>query len=228
MNKIQLQVDVVSDVVCPWCYIGKRRLEKALASLPPEYEVQVRFLPFELNPDTPKSGVDHRAYLSNKFGGEERYEQLHQHVTQVAAGEGLNFRFDQQRVMPNTFEAHRLIQYSAASGKQGAIKEALMKAYFEQGVDLSKRDNLVEIAVACGLEAEATRAYLASNEGVDETKAMEQMNYKRGISGVPFYIINQKYGVSGAQPSEAFVQILTGVAKEVETAAACDTDTKVC
>lgn len=230
MNKIQLQVDVVSDVVCPWCYIGKRRLEKALATLPPEYEVEVRFLPFELNPDTPKAGVDHHSYLSNKFGGAARYEQLTAHVTQVAAGEGLAFRFDQQHVMPNTFDSHRLIQYAQSHGRQAAVKEALMKAYFEQGVDLSKPENLVRIGVECGLNEDETAKYLASSQGIEETKAMEQLNYRRGISGVPFYIINQKYGVSGAQPSEAFVQILTGVAKEVEAASApaCDVESKDC
>jgi predicted DsbA family dithiol-disulfide isomerase len=210
MQKIRIKVDVVSDVVCPWCYIGKRRLENALSRLPENIEVDVNFLPFELNPDTPRTGTDHKTYLADKFGSIERYEQLTDHVTGVAAGEGLAFDYSKQSVIPNTLDSHRLIQYAKGYGKQAAIKEALMKAYFEQGVDLSNNDNLVDIAGKAGLDRQQAATFLSSEEGVQEIKKMEQLNYQRGISGVPFYIINNKYGVSGAQPSDVFYQILTG------------------
>lgn len=206
----KIKIDVVSDVVCPWCYIGKRRLENALSRLPENIEVDVNFLPFELNPDTPREGRDHKSYLAEKFGGMERYDQLTDHVTTVAAGEGLAFDYSKQSVIPNTLDSHRLIQYAKSHGKQAAIKEALMKAYFEQGVDLSNNDNLVDIAEKAGLDRQQTTAFLSSDEGTQEVKKMEQVNYQRGISGVPFYIINNKYGVSGAQPSDVFFQILTG------------------
>ncbi len=206
---IKIKIDVVSDVVCPWCYIGKRRLEKALSQLPENYEIDVSFLPFELNPELPKSGADHKSYLANKFGSKERYDQLTAHVVNVAAGEGLKFDYGKQSVMPNTLDSHRLIQYAKRFGKQAEIKEALMKAYFEQGVDLSKHENLIAIAEANGLDPDTTKAFLDSEELALDVKQMEQVNYQRGISGVPFYIINNKYGVSGAQPSEAFLEILT-------------------
>lgn len=209
MQKVKIKVDVVSDVVCPWCYIGKRRLESALSRLPENFEVDVAFLPFELNPDTPRSGTDQKTHLMEKFG-EERYDQLTDHVTAVAAGEGLAFDYSKQSVIPNTFDLHRLIQYAKGSGKQAEIKEALMKAYFEQGVDLSKTENVLDIAEKAGLDRKQTAAFLASTDGAQEVRKMEQLNYQRGISGVPFYIINNKYGVSGAQPSDVFFQILTG------------------
>jgi predicted DsbA family dithiol-disulfide isomerase len=208
MDKIKIRIDVVSDVVCPWCYIGKRRLENALSRLPDNYEIDLNFLPFELNPDTPKSGVDHKQYLAEKFGGTERYSQLTDHVTGVAATEGLKFDYEKQSVIPNTLDSHRLIQYAKRFGKQAAIKEALMKAYFVDGIDLSRTENLVAIAEKNGVDA---KTFLESNEGADEVKQMEQVNYQRGISGVPFYIINNKYGVSGAQPSDTFVEILSNL-----------------
>lgn len=214
MDKIKIRIDVVSDVVCPWCYIGKRRLESALSRLPETYEVDVNFLPFELNPELPKAGTDHKEYLSNKFGSKDRYDQLTEHVANVAAGEGLNFDYSKQSVMPNTLDSHRLIQFAKKYGKQAALKEALMKAYFEQGVDLSKNENLVNIAVDNGLDRKEIQTFLASDAGANEIKQMELLSQQRGVSGVPFYIINGKYGVSGAQPIDAFVEILTEVAAE--------------
>ena len=209
-NKTRITIDVVSDVVCPWCYIGKRRLENALSRLPENYQVDVNFLPFELNPDTPKSGTDHKSYLAEKFGSMDRYHQLTDHVTNVAKGEGLAFDYEKQSVIPNTLDSHRLIQYAKRFGKQPEMKEALMKAYFEQGVDLSRSENLLDIAEKTGLDRTQAATFLASDELALDVKQMEQVNYKRGISGVPFYIINNKYGVSGAQPSDAFLEILTG------------------
>lgn len=217
MSKIKISIDVVSDVVCPWCYIGKRRLENALSRLPENYEVDINFLPFELNPDTPKTGVDHKSYLANKFGGSDRYKQLTEHVTNIASGEGLKFDYSKQTVMPNTLDSHRLIQYAKKYRKQPEIKEALMKAYFEEGADLSKSENLVAIAEKVGLNGKEIKAFLSSDEGAVEVKHMEQMSQQRGVSGVPFYIINNKYGVSGAQPSDTFIEILNEVAKESVT-----------
>lgn len=214
MDKTKIRIDVVSDVVCPWCYIGKRRLENALSRLPQDIEVDINFLPFELNPELPKGGSDHKQYLSNKFGSHERYEQLTSHVVNVASEEGLKFDFGKQSVMPNTLDSHRLILFAKKAGKQIELKEALMKAYFEDGVDLSKHENLVSIAVANGLDRNEVQSFLATDEGAKEIKEMEQLNLQRGISGVPFYIINNKYGVSGAQPSDAFLEMLTEIASE--------------
>jgi predicted DsbA family dithiol-disulfide isomerase len=229
MNKIKIKVDVVSDVVCPWCYIGKKRLETAIDSLSDQYEVDIHFQPFELNPDMPQEGRDQKEYLANKFGSAERYEELTQHVTTVASKEGLNFNFADQQVSPNTFDAHRLIWLAEKEGVQPPVKEALMSAYFEKGIDLSKKANLIDVVASAGLDREKATQLLSSEEGIAEVKLLEQTNYQRRISGVPFYIINNKYGISGAQPAEVFVQALTQVGKELQLEGeACDVESRKC
>jgi|SRR6267154_2084546 len=224
-----VKIDVVSDVVCPWCYIGKRRLEKAIDQLRDKIDFQVEYHPFELNPDTPKEGVNHKAYVIKKFGGEARYQQMTKHVVDIAAQEGLKFNFSDEQISPNTLNAHRLIGYAKGEGKQLEMKEALMSAYFEKGVDLTQNKNLVNIAVALGLDESAVESFLKSDELTAEVKLEEQLNFQRGISGVPFYIINNKYGVSGAQPTEGFVQALTEIGSEaIANAEACDAEAKDC
>lgn len=227
MDPIKIKVDVVSDVVCPWCYIGKKRLEKAIRQLGDSYEIELQFLPFELNPDMPQEGRNQRAYLTNKFGGAARYDQITNHVTGIAREEGLQFDFNKQLVSPNTFDAHRLIWFAQREGKQPQVKEALMSAYFEQGVDLSKRDNLVTVAINAGLDRSKVIDFLSSDQGAEEVRQLEQLNYKRKISGVPFCIINNQYGVSGAQPADVFVQLLTQVGQEISSQGdACDVGAK--
>ncbi|HEY5826179.1 MAG TPA: DsbA family oxidoreductase [Cyclobacteriaceae bacterium] len=229
LNKPKITIDVVSDVVCPWCYIGKRRLEKAMNQLSDQYDFEVAYQPFELNPDMPKEGVNQKEYLSKKFGGEARYDQITGQTTQTAAAEGLKFDFSKQKVSPNTRDAHRIIYLSKEEGKQPETNEAFMKAYFEEGVDLSKKENLVDVAVKAGLSEEKVKTWLASDQGLAEVELSEQINHQRGISGVPFFIINNKYGVSGAQPSDAFIDMLTQVGKEVATQGeSCDVDAKDC
>jgi len=214
VEKIKIKVDVVSDVVCPWCYIGKRRLENAISRLPENIEVEVTHLPFELNPNLPTEGTSQQQYLTDKFGGNERYLHLTARVSSIAEGEGLNFDFTRQRVLPNTLDAHRLIQFAPTSKVQGAVVESLMKAYFEDGVDLSNRENLLEIAERAGLSRQAAANLLQSDAGIMEIRGLENLNHQRGISGVPFFIINNKYGVSGAQPSETLQQIFAEVGNE--------------
>ncbi len=229
LNKPKITIDVVSDVVCPWCYIGKRRLEKALDQLSGQYDFEVSYQPFELNPDMPKEGLNQKEYLSKKFGSEARYEQITSQTTQTAATEGLKFDFSKQKVSPNTRDAHRIIYLSKEEGKQPQTKEAFMKAYFEEGVDLSKKENLIAVAVKAGLTKEKVASWLDSDEGLAEVEMAEKINYQRGISGVPFYIINNKYGVSGAQPTEAFIDMFKQVGKEVIAhGESCDTDAKNC
>lgn len=230
-NKPKIKIDVVSDVVCPWCYIGKRRLEKALDKLAGQYDFEVEYQPFELNPDMPEEGTNQKAYLTKKFGSEARYDQITNQTTQTAAQEGLHFDFCKQQVAPNTRQSHRLIHLAKAEGKQAELKEALMKAYFEDGVDLSKVANLQAIAVSAGLDSDKVTSWLHSDEGLQEVIQSEQINYQRGISGVPFYIINNKYGVSGAQPTAVFIEMLTQVGKEVAIeiqGEVCDADRKNC
>lgn len=224
----KIKIDIVSDVVCPWCYIGKRRIEKAIDQLNDKYEFEVSYLPFELNPTVPPAGLNQKEYLIKKFGSESKYNQITNHVTSVAAGEGLKFDFASQAVAPNTRDAHRIIWLAKQTGNQLAVKEAFMKAYFEDGVDLSKPENLISIAVACGLSEARVTALLNSDEGLQEVETMEQLNQQRGVSGVPFYIINDQHGISGAQPTDSFIQALTQIGSEVESANACDVETKEC
>jgi predicted DsbA family dithiol-disulfide isomerase len=229
MTKPKIKIDIVSDVVCPWCYIGKRRLEKAIDSLKDKFEFELEYHPFELNPETPQTGVNQQEYLTKKFGGDERYHQLTNHVTNVAQGEGLQFAFAKQNVLPNTRDAHRVIQFAKQEGKQLEVKEAIMSAYFEQGIDLSKEENLIDVAVKAGLSKERVKKLLSSDEGALEVALEEKEMQKLGITGVPFYIINNKYGVSGAQPSASFIQAFEDIGSKVEVSEeACDVDEKKC
>lgn len=212
MSNPKIKIDVVSDVVCPWCYIGKRRLEKAIDQLKGQIDVEVEFHPFELNPDMPKEGKSQKEHLTHKFGGVDRYKQITSNVTKVAAEEGLKFNFDKQEVSPNTRDAHRIIRYAKSEGKQAVVKEAFLKAYFEEGIDLSKKENLLAIATKSGLKTTNVSSLLNSDEGIVEIELEERMHAQHGISGVPFFIINNKYGVSGAQPSEVFQKALLDIA----------------
>ncbi len=214
MMKPKIKIDVVSDVVCPWCYIGKRRLEKAVGELSDTYDFDIEYHPFELNPTTPESGFNQREYLTKKFGGEDRYAEITDRVTGVAAEEGLNFDFSKQPISPNTRKAHSLIQFARVEGKQPAVKEAFMKAYFTDGVDLSKNENLINVAVQAGLDAEKVEKVLADENAPIQVALAEQELSKLGISGVPFYIINNKYGISGAQSPETFMKAFQEIGQE--------------
>lgn len=230
MKKTTVQITVVSDVVCPWCYIGKRRLEKAIRESAPTYDFDIAYAPFELNPHMPGEGADQKEYLTRKFGSAQRYDQITQHVTQVAAEEGLTFDFERQRVAPNTRDAHRIITYAKTVGRQPEVKEAFLKAYFTEGVDLSKHVNLVKVAVAAGLDQKAVEEILHTDAFSVEVEQEQRANHQRGISGVPFYIINGKYGVSGAQPAEVFLEIFAEINKPLAMAQgdACDVETGEC
>lgn len=228
MTKPVIKIDVVSDVVCPWCYIGKRRLERAIGQLKGEFDFEVEYHPFELNPTMPTEGRNQKEYLSAKFGSEERYHQITERTTNTAAQEGLNFAFSKQKTSPNTFKSHRLIAFAKTKGKQAELKEALMSAYFEKGINLTQNQNLINIAVEHGLDAEETRRFLTSDELAAEVKLEEQLNYQRGISGVPFYIVNNKYGISGAQPTEVFVNALTEIGRELIAGETCEVGADNC
>lgn len=227
--KPKIRVDVVSDVVCPWCYIGKRRLEKAVENLKNEIEFEIEYHPFELNPTIPASGVNQREYLTDKFGGEERYEQLTRQVSEVAAQEGLTFDYERQSVSPNTRKSHALVQFAKSKGLHRELVEVLFNAYFTSGVDLSKDENLVKAAEEAGLDhAEALQA-LSNPELLEQVEAKEKEMAALGISGVPFYILNNRYGVSGAQASDVFERAfreITGF--KIPEGETCDPDKRNC
>lgn len=229
MNKPKIKISVVSDVVCPWCYIGKRRLENAIEKVADKYDFEVEYLPFELNPQIPVEGLDQKEYLTQKFGGAGRYDEITGHVTGIAAREGITFNFDAQKKSPNTRKAHRIIQLAKENGKQVQAVEAFYRAYFTNGVDLSKDENLISVAAATGLDAEKIALFLQSDTGSAEVQMAEQQLQQLGISGVPFYIIDNKYGVSGAQPADTFIKAFEEISSApVSGGEACDIDGKNC
>jgi len=204
-EKKKVRLDVVSDVICPWCYIGKRRLEKALAELQPEFDVQVSWLPFQLNPDMPAEGVPRAEYRRAKFGSLEKSQALDARVAGEARGEGLEFAFERMQRTPNTFLAHRLIDLAQREGCGEAVVEAVFRAYFLEARDTGDREVLLGIAAAAGLQREAVEAALADEAGAARLAGEERSMRELGISGVPFFIIDRRFGVSGAQPPEALV-----------------------
>lgn len=228
--KPKIKIDIVSDVVCPWCYIGKRRLEKAIEQLDHKYDFELHYLPFELNPSMPQQGVNQKEYLSDKFGGEERYQQITEHTTSVAAADGLVFDFTKQTTSPNTRNAHIIIELAHEHGKQLEAVEALFKAYFTDGIDLSKNENLITIALRLGLARESVEQNLNNPEAKAKIALREKEMGKLGITGVPFYIIDNKYGVSGAQQPDTFIKAFEEIGSKIETSSveACDVDSKNC
>jgi len=230
LAKKKIRIDIVSDVVCPWCYIGKRRLEKAIERVSNQYDFELTYHPFELNPEMPPGGLNQRDYLSDKFGGEERYEQITNHTTSIAATEGLTFDFTKQQVSPNTRSLHVVLQLAKQEGRQLPMMEAFFKAYFTDGIDLSVYDNIVSVAVGAGLAADRVKKVLDDDQAKLDVAASEKEVYKLGISGVPFYIINNAYGISGAQMSDTFVKAFEDIGEKMVEAGgeACDVDGKNC
>ena len=210
--KNQIIIDVISDVVCPWCYIGKRRLEKGIKHTQYSDNVQVKYHPFQLDPSVPTEGVDFQTYMENRFGAS--FVSKFRQVEQAAVGEGLDFDFEQLPKAINTFALHRILTVAEADGIQSDTKEALMKAYFVDRQDLTQKNILIDLMQTLGWSAEKTKEILDSDIAADAVK--EEMNYYRqlGVTGVPFFIINQKYAISGAQPAEVFAEIIEKVAKE--------------
>ncbi len=198
-----LKIEIFSDVVCPWCLIGKRRFERALAERP-NAQVEITWRAFQLNPDLISDGIDRQQYLQQKFGGPDRAKQIYRRIETIGAEEGINFAFDKITRTPNTVLAHRLIRWARGHGAQDAVLEALFSAYFFDGVDIGNLENLVEIAVINGLDDEETFEYLNGPDGVREILDETRLAYNSGITGVPCFIINRQYAVSGAQEPQAF------------------------
>jgi predicted DsbA family dithiol-disulfide isomerase len=196
-----VRIDVVSDVVCPWCFIGKHRLEKALA-LRPDIPVEVHYRPYFLNDWIPREGISREQYLTTKFGSVDRYKGIAQRVGAAAAEEGLVYAADKMKRQPNTTDCHRLIRWAEAIGKGPQMKQKLMDLYFTQGADLTDRYTLVKAATDIGLDANQVDADLASDKDVAEIEAEALSAKEAGIEGVPCFIFGGKFAVSGAQSPE--------------------------
>ena len=215
-----VDLSIVSDAVCPWCYVGKRRFEKALAALGPDFPIRVTWRPVELNPDMPKEGIERRVYRMHKFGSLERSQQLEAQVAAAAAEDGIIFRHDLMQRTPNTFDAHRLIWRSGNAGVQDAMMERLFRAYFSEGRDIGDAGTLVELAAEAGLDREETRKFLEGTEGADDVRRDETNAQQAGISGVPTFIANGYLLFSGAQRPDAIATVLRKVAEQIRQPAA--------
>jgi predicted DsbA family dithiol-disulfide isomerase len=202
---MMFHIEVISDVICPWCYIGKRRLEKAIATLDGLHEVRVRWLPFQLNPSMPKEGVSRREYRTRKFGSWERSLELDATVAKAGATDGIHFAFNQIERTPNTLDAHRLIWIADQRGVQDAVVEALFSAYFTDGLDISNRQVLVDVVAEAGLNQAKAKAVLSSDDGLEAIKAANEQARRFRVEGVPFFIVNDKLTLSGAQQPDVFL-----------------------
>ena len=203
-----LRVEIYSDVVCPWCYVGMKRFEAALALLERPSAVTVTWRPFELNPTMPAAGMDRKVYLEAKFGSAGAVESMLDHVREAGRQSGIAFAFDRIPRTPNTFDAHRLIWLAARQGRQHEMVTRLFRGYFEEGMDLSDRGALAEAASEEGLQEGGTAAWLASQEGVREVRAEEQAGLQLGIRAVPYFSIEGQPGLSGAHPPAVIAEWL--------------------
>ncbi len=198
-------VDVFSDVICPWCYVGKRRMEKAVVALGGHHEVRVRWLPFQLNPNMPKEGISRREYRTKKFGSWEQSLELDAKMIAVGKEEGIQFAFDRMERTPKTLDAHRLIWLADKDGVQDAVVEKLFSAYFAEGRDIGDRQTLIALVAETGLVQSKAEGALNSDDGMEAIREANQQARRIGVGGVPFFIIKGENKLSGAQPPDAFL-----------------------
>jgi predicted DsbA family dithiol-disulfide isomerase len=201
-----MQIDIVSDVICPWCFIGKRRLERALA-LRPNLPATLAWRAFQLNPEMPSEGISRELYLSAKFGGPRAAGRMHTAVCAAGWTEGIDFDFKRIRRMPNTLRAHRLIRLATSEGCADQVVEALFRAYFREGLDIGDIDMLAAISARAGLDETEVRGYLAGEVGTKEVRAEEHRARRLGIHAVPCFVLNRGYAISGAQEPEMFLPL---------------------
>jgi predicted DsbA family dithiol-disulfide isomerase len=212
----RVHIDVVSDVVCPWCYIGKHRLERAL-TLTPDTAAEVEYRPYFLNPWIPREGIDRKTYLETKFGSVARYDAIAERVTAAAAAEGLTYEPKKMTRQPNTIDCHRLILWAKNGAKNGAdparMKQRLMQLYFAEGADLSDREVLVQAAKYCSLDGDLVRRLLAGEDDVERVTSEANAAKDAGIDGVPTFIFDSSFLISGAQPPEQLASAIAQAAK---------------
>lgn len=217
-----IYVDIVSDTICPWCYIGKRRFERAL-DLSGRNDIAISWRPFQLNPDMPPEGMTRDDYVRAKFGGGDRPRQIYQAIAESGREAGIEFQFAKIKRTPNTVLSHRLVHWSAKQERQDEVVAELFKAYFEDGLDVGDLEILAECARRAGLDRELARKFLLSEEGRQEVVASDVYARRLGINGVPCFIVNRKYAVSGAQPPSAFVEVFNLAERDAATSTAQST-----
>ena len=211
---LSITVDVVSDVVCPWCFIGQKRLDRAIAALP-ETRVEVRWRPYQLDATIPSAGMDRKDYMLAKFGSEERLREMHARIVPLGEAEGISFDFDAIKVSPNTLDAHRLIRWAGSQGNsvQNALVRNLFQLYFEQGVDIGDHPALIKAATQAGMDAPVVEALLAGDADSEAVSEEAATASRMGITGVPCFLLESKYAVMGAQDSATLADAIRQVAE---------------
>ncbi|MGE0117644.1 MAG: DsbA family oxidoreductase [Dongiaceae bacterium] len=211
-----MRLDVFSDTICPWCYVGKRRLERALKARP-QPDLTIRWRAFQLNPGMRADGMDRKAYVDAKFGSAERAQAIYETVRAAGLSEGIDFAFERIKRTPNTLQSHRLIRFAAARRRQNETLEALFRAYFIDGLNIGDRAVLAEVSGDAGLDRREAADYLASDTDLETILNEDTLARRAGINGVPCFIFNGRYALSGAQEPEAFFQLFD-LAREDEKA----------
>ncbi|MDB4087722.1 DsbA family oxidoreductase [Amylibacter sp.] len=205
------KIDIISDPICPWCYIGKTRLDRAL-ELNPTHNFIIEWHPFQLNPTMPKDGMDRREYLEAKFGGQKEAIEVYSNIDKTATETGLSLNFGGIKRTPNTIDAHRLIHWAGIEGRQNSIIDRLFKAYFQEGRDISEHSVLTRIASAAGMDQDVVRNLLKSDADKEDIKARDTDARKRGIQGVPAFVVANEYVIQGAQT----IDIWDNIIKEIQ------------
>ncbi len=211
------RLDIISDPICPWCAIGKARLDQALANRP-DHGFEIEWHPFQLNPDMPPEGMDRRQYLELKFGGKEGAVNVYSQIADAAEDAGVEINFDKIEVTPNTLDAHRLIHWAGLDGLQDEAVSALFTAYFRDGRNISDHEELVDIGGSIGLDREVLKKLLAQEVDRDGIRRRDSNAREKGVQGVPCFIVDSKYVVQGAQPSELWERVIDDIAANVDLA----------
>ena len=201
------KIDIISDPICPWCYIGKTRLDRAL-EVNPDHDFMIEWHPFQLNPTMPTGGMDRREYLETKFGGQDGAVKVYAQVDKAARENGLELDFAGIKRTPNTIDAHRLIHWAGIEGKQNAVVDRLFKAYFKEGRDISEHSVLVRIASAAGMDGDAIRVLLEGDADKEDIRTRDTKSRAAGVQGVPCFIVDNHYVVNGAQPTDMWERVI--------------------
>lgn len=212
-----VKLDILSDPICPWCYIGKTHLDKALAEVP-DHPFVIEWHPFQLNPDMPREGMDRREYLERKFGGKEGAVKAYAPVVEHAEKAGLTINFEAMKRTPNTLDAHRLIHWAGIEGKQGQVVDALFQAYFVDAKDIGDQAVLAEIAQAAGMEADVAARLLEGDSDVQAIRDRDAHSREMGVSSVPTFIVANQHAVPGSQPPELWKQVIEDIQKQLKEA----------
>ena len=213
-----VKLDILSDPICPWCYIGKANLDRALEQHP-DHPFEIEWHPFQLNPDMPAGGMDRRTYLETKFGGRESAARVYARIDEAAKAAGLEINWEGIRVTPSTLDAHRLIHWAGLEGRQTPVVAALFRAYWREGRDIGDRAVLLDIAEGAGLDRAMIERLYDSGADAEETRARDAHTRSRGVTGVPTFVVANRHVVPGAQPPEFWNRVIDDILAQLGTAA---------